>query len=127
MLTESADVRQLKGEPRRRWFQSDTEDLIVWYAPDGSILGFQLCYDRKGAERALTWMEGKGYSHLKVDDGESVGLAHKRTPILVPDGAFDATALLNRFLTSSKALPDDVIAFVSARLRDYPRHERPGR
>jgi len=47
MLTESANVRQFKGEPRRRWFQSQTEDLIVWYADDGSILGFQLCYDRK--------------------------------------------------------------------------------
>jgi len=69
-------------------------------------------------------MEGKGYSHLKVDDGENVGLAHKRTPILRPDGVFDATALLQRFVASSATLPPDVIAFVSAKLRDYPSHAK---
>ena len=88
MLTELTHVSQRQGEPKRRWFQSPDEDLIVWYAQDGSILGFQLCYDIRRGERALTWLSGRGYSHERVDDGEVVGLGHKRTPVLVPDGAF---------------------------------------
>lgn len=124
VLTEFFNVRQIAGDPRRRWFQSANEDLIVWYASDGSILGFQLCYDRPGTERALTWFKGEGYSHRKVDDGENVGLSHKRTPILVADGIFDSSTILTRFLADSKLLPAGVVAFVSAKLHEYPGHDK---
>jgi len=30
MLEESEYVRQVKGEPKRRWFSDDYFDLIVW-------------------------------------------------------------------------------------------------
>ena len=120
-LTELADVQQHPGRPRRRWFRSSTEDLIVWYADDGSIFGFQLCYDRARTERALTWRKGKGYSHDRVDDGESVGLAHKQTPILVSDGVFNAEAVLERFLAASNAIPRDIVDFVTAKLKEYSR------
>ena len=118
-LTELADVQQHPGRPRRRWFRSSNEDLIVWYADNGSIVGFQLCYDRKHTERALTWKKDRGYSHDRVDDGEAVGLAHKRTPILVADGEFDASVVLERFLEAARAVPRDIVDFVSARLREY--------
>lgn len=42
MLREKEYVRQIKGEPRRRWFYDDFFDLIVWYGTDDSIIGFQL-------------------------------------------------------------------------------------
>ena len=42
------------GEPERRWFHGDQLDLIVWLTEEGEIMGFQLCYDRRGKERALT-------------------------------------------------------------------------
>lgn len=63
MLKETPSVRQILGEPRRRWFGDEDFDLIIWYASDDSILGFQLCYDRDARYRALSWLKGKGYKH----------------------------------------------------------------
>jgi hypothetical protein len=119
VLTEFANVTQRRGEPRRRWFRSPDEDLIVWYDGDGSLWGFQLCYDRNNRERALTWTKDKGYSHLKVDDGEVEPLTAKRTPILVPDGVFDSKSALERFLAISKSVPEDVVRLVVEKLEGY--------
>jgi hypothetical protein len=120
MLTEIRDVRQHPGEPRRRWFRSNSEDLIVWYASDDSLVGFQLCYNRHRGERALTWMKDKGYSHLKVDDGETEPLTMKRAPILEPDGMFEPVTALDRFNSAATSLPEEIRQFVVGKIRDYP-------
>jgi hypothetical protein len=119
MLTEYSGVRQIPGHRPRRWFHSEDEDLIVWYANDGSIFGFQLCYDKQKSERALTWLPQSGFSHSRVDDGEGPALTYKRTPVLVADGVLDASAVSSRFLRISKALPRDVFEFVAGKLREY--------
>ena len=124
MLTEYKKVSQYDGERHRRWFQSPDEDLIVWYEADGSIYGFQLCYDRQKAEKALTWTRSEGYSHLKVDDGETTPMEFKRTPILVADGAFDGKAVLQKFRLSGKALPKDILEFVGEKISTYPQGHR---
>src|SRR5437879_5394940 len=80
MLTEYSDVKRIPGQRARRWFHSDDEDLIVWYADDGSIFGFQLYYDKQKSERALTWLPQSAFSHDRVDDGEGPALVYKRTP-----------------------------------------------
>ncbi len=41
MLTESQHVRQIKHDPKRRWFSDDYFDLIVWIGKRGEIIGFQ--------------------------------------------------------------------------------------
>lgn len=120
MLEELAGISPDADGRRRRWFQSSDLDLIVWYAEDGSIGGFQLCYDRRRAEHALTWIRGEGYSHLKVDDGETEPLVFKRAPILVADGRLDAGAVYARFRTQAAKLPPEVAALVEERLRAYP-------
>ena len=119
MFSEFANVTQRPGEPRRRWFQSPEEDLIVWYEGDGSLWGFQLCYDRKNMERALTWTKEKGYSHLRVDDGEIEPLTAKRTAILIPDGVFDAESILEHFLSESEGLPDEIVELVAEKITEY--------
>jgi len=121
VLKEFRNVLQRPGEHQRRWFQSADEELIVWYEQDGSIHGFQLCYDRVREERALTWINGKGYSHLKVDDGEIEPLIAKRTPILVTNGLFDSEAVLERFNSVAAALPLEIRALVSEKIRQYSR------
>ena len=118
-LTERTGVPQLPREPRRRWFQSSEEDLIVWYAADGTFYGFQFCYDRGTSERVLTWRQDQGYAHAKVDDGEAVGLAHKRTPMLVPDGLISRAELLRRFVPIASNLPSDIAHFVQDKLEAY--------
>jgi len=55
MLTEIRNARQVEGEGFRRWFTDDYFDLIVWYGDQNAMIGFQLCYDKQGKERALTW------------------------------------------------------------------------
>ncbi len=120
VLTELRNVRQRPEGLRRRWFHSKDEDLIVWYSRTGAIAGFQLCYDCNFRERALTWKAGKGFTHERVDDGEGDGLAHKRTPILVPDGALDTHALRARFDAIARRLPREVATFVHEKLRGLP-------
>jgi len=119
MFTEHSGIRQVKGQRARRWFHSGDQDLIVWYDPDGSIYGFQLCYDIGRLERALTWTPDEGFSHNRVDDGEEGGLTYKRSPVLVQDGALDIVAVSKRFLDTAEKLPADVRGFVTARLQDY--------
>jgi hypothetical protein len=123
VLTEIRDVRQHAGEPRRRWFRSDAEDLVVWFAGDDSLLGFQLCYDRGRRERAFTWTKGGGYSHLKVDDGETEPLTMKRAPILEPDGVFDPDSVLRVFTSAAVSLPEDIARFVADKIREYPAQQ----
>lgn len=119
MLTEHSGIRQVKGQRARRWFNSGDQDLIVWYDPDGSIYGFQLCYDVGRKERALTWTPDEGFSHNLVDDGEEAPLTYKRTAVLVRDGSLDIVAVSKRFLETAAKLPGDVQEFVAGKLQDY--------
>jgi hypothetical protein len=118
MLFEIRNPRQIEGEGRRRWFADNFFDLIVWYDPRGSLEGFQLCYDKGRNERALTWRAGQGYTHERVDDGESGPLVNM-TPILVPDGVFTHDAIARRFREESAEIDPEVAGFVYERLRGY--------
>ena len=119
MLTEIRNVRQVQGEGARRWFTDEYFDLIVWYGDNESMVGFQLCYDKGRAERALTWEPATGLIHSAVDDGEfGIGLRHKATPVLAPDGALDLPRLAGRFRAASPDVPARIVEFVAARLRE---------
>jgi hypothetical protein len=120
MLKEIKDARQVEGEPSRRWFADNTLDLIVWHSAANMIIGFQLCYQKGTDEHALTWLSGKGYSHNRVDDGETMPCAHKMTPILVVDGTFDRDRISQHFETESREIDPDVIQFVTKKLLEYP-------
>jgi predicted acyl esterase len=122
MLQELRNVRQIPGEPRRRWFFSHELDLIVWLDAQDGLAGFQLCYDKYRRERAFTWREGRGFCHLAVDDGESSGVA-KEVPLLEPDGSFEPGAVLAQFLAQAAAVPEEVVSFIAAKLREYRQPE----
>jgi hypothetical protein len=111
MLTEIRNARQVKGEGLRRWFTDDYFDLIVWYDGAETPTGFQLCYDKKGRERALTWTRAHGFQHDRVDAGETPGHA-KMSPIIVADGVFDRDPVLERFLASSAGIEPEIVRFV---------------
>lgn len=115
MLKELNNVRQVGGEPRRRWFGSDTMDLIVWYDPADTPVGFQFCYDKGNAEKALTWRRESGFSHTGVDDGEGGSrLNYKATPILVSNGRFDRRRVLQLLQSDGAEVPPEVREFVSS-------------
>ncbi|HKA42163.1 MAG TPA: hypothetical protein VKF40_09265 [Burkholderiales bacterium] len=128
VLYEITKTRQVAGEPRRRWFFSHEQDLLVWVGEDGTPVAFQLAYDKYRKERALRWKPEQGFSHYIVDD--SRGTVGPRTPVLLEGGAFPAAAVLGRFIELSAGIPPDIAVFVAARLREHPLfrpwYQKPG-
>lgn len=114
MLREILNTKQIRGEPRRRWFASDSFDLIVWLGEIEELIGFQLCYGKSKSERAVTWqIEGDKLTHMMVDDGEAGGGGnYKSTPILTPGGEWNPEQLLRDFVKVADMLPPEVIALV---------------
>ncbi len=119
MLKEARHVTQVKGEPRRRWFEDEYFDLIVWFEPGDEISGFQLCYDREKNPRALTWTKKHGYKHAGIDNGENAWGAPKNSPVLVEDGLFDAPSIGKKLEKSAGELPEELGAFVIEKVRSF--------
>jgi hypothetical protein len=124
VLAEYESVRQIRGEGHRRWFTDEYFDLIVWSDRPGSdrshITGFQLCYDRNGYERALTWTRDRGFSHERIDSGENSPGSPKSTPILVADGNFHGASVRNRFRAASSGIDRNIADLVLEKLTEYP-------
>jgi len=121
LLREIPKPRQIPDDPRRRWFTAPGLDLIVWFDESNQPLGFQLCYEKKHKEFALTWKAGKGYDHSAVDSGEQLPIRN-RTPVLVADGTFDADYVSRLFEAASVEVPSPLRSLVSEALRVYPRN-----
>lgn len=120
MLREIKDVRQIKGEPRRRWFSDEHFDLVIW-GEDADIVGFQLCYDKSHSERAVTWKLESSFGHNAVDSGENRAGRYKGTPILVADGSFDVQRVAASFLGHSGDVDARSSDFIYLKLLEYPQ------
>ncbi len=120
MLSELKETRQIEEEGFRRWFRDQDFDLILWYeSPEAKEPeGFQLCYDKQGEERCLTWRKSQGYQHHAVDDGEAP-YSNKMTPILVQDGIFDTKRVKADFLSSAAEVDPSIVDFVTEKLDSY--------
>ena len=119
MFRETPNVRQIKGDPKRRWFTDDDLELIVWFGKENRIIGFQLCYEIERQPKALTSQETDSFFHNGIDDGEQWPGGHKSTPILVPDGIFDKENAGKRFARSSQSLPAEIAEFVTRKIAEY--------
>ena len=121
MLADIGGVRQQDPQLRRRWFRDDYFDIFTWQKndeADGTIVGFQLCYDLPNYERVLSWRVSQGYSHQRVDGGE-VSPFKNMTPILVSDGLMPFTDVLTEFDQRAVTLEPALRAFLRERLLDY--------
>lgn len=117
VLEEFKQVKQEIGGRRRRWFEDDAMELIVWYRADGACEGFQLCYPGPDQqELALTWWEARGYSHARVDAGDSRP-DKNLTPVLIPAGAVPWAVLETQFASRSAGLEPALRDFVLTRLK----------
>ncbi len=119
MLSEIRKVRQISGDPKRRWFNDEKMDLVLWLDDAGEFSGFQLSYNKPYAEKAVTWSCLRGFSHQGIDNGESRPGKYKGTPILVPDGTLDSWSLCGEFRSRAKNLDGVIVDFVSRRLVEY--------
>ena len=64
--------------------------------------------------------------HMGIDDGEGRSLRYKATPILIPDGQFDASTVCEKFVLESAELPRDIVDLVVDKLRLHPHHGSTG-
>ena len=115
VFAEYHKTRQEGGPGRRRWFEDEGFDLVVWHGPGGQLAGFQLLYQAEDEERALTWREGKGFEHSRVDDGMASPLKNL-SPILLPDGEVPWERLRREFAARAAGLEAPLREFVLARL-----------
>ncbi len=120
MLREISNTRQIKGEPRRRWFSDEYFDLIVWLDKNGETVGFQLCYDVSNDQRALTWTKESGYTHNRVDDGEDSPGNYKASPVLVADGLFPYKEIAEAFKRGSRQINKIISNLVYEKILNYP-------
>ena len=121
-MLQELQVTQPRGEPSRRWFRDERFDLIVWFEGD-QILGFQLCYDRAGRERAVTWLPTSGYSHDRIDSGgDRPGLHPARILLPEPLNSFPH-AELTLLEGAAAGLEPALREFVLSKLRAYRQSE----
>jgi hypothetical protein len=116
-MLRNSPIRNVEGDFARRWISDDFFDLIVWYAGDGTMYGFQLCYDKSGDERAITWTRERKLTHSCVDPGDEKPTAN-RTPMLRPGGTFDRKRVLAEFLERSSELDPAIREFVLTKLNE---------
>jgi hypothetical protein len=119
MMIETKSVRQISGEPQRRWFWSNYFDLIVWFNSESDIIGFQLCYDKNRYQRVLTWKRESGYSHDRIDDGEGSPGKYKGTPILAADGIFEEGKIAVLFKEESQNIDKQIADFIHEKILEY--------
>lgn len=110
MLKEIPSVRQIPGEPHRRWFHDEGMDLFIWQQGE-TIVSLQLSYDKPHRERTLIWHCDRGYRHSRTDEGLRPG-RHPGTPLLVADGAFDMERVAAEFDERAAEMDRSVKAFV---------------
>ena len=110
---------------RSRWFASPDLDLIVWFDEADEPIAFQLCYDKRRAERALTWRPDVGFVHAAVDTGERRDrLTYKATPILVEGGQVDLGRVTDLLSAASRRVPPAIAEFVTSKLQQHPDYRR---
>ncbi len=116
MFREFSKVTQESNPGRRRWFEDQGLDLIVWYDVGGAIHGFQICY-LAGADgpRALTWRRGQGFLHDVVDEGDERP-DKNLTPILIPDGRVPWKRITAEFERRAATLEPDLRSLILERL-----------
>lgn len=117
-------VRQHQGELKRRCFSDDFFDIYVWVDNHSTISKFQLCYNKKRNEHALTWTKENGFQHYSIDDGEA-SPTKNQTPIFASDGLFPANEVFEKFVVNSEGIDQKVRSFLIEKLSSYECPTRP--
>lgn len=125
MLQEISDITQYDPGKLRRWFHDDYFDLYTWENNNAELLGFQLCYAKRGRERALRWSLDNGYAHDGVDTPEEKP-GRAMSAIFVADGVFDSTAMAACFQEAANELPENVRNFVLDKILAYQQAKKQG-
>jgi hypothetical protein len=117
MLREIRHVRQDLPGITRRWFQDEYFDLWTWQESEGGTLtAFQLCYDKRDDERALSWRRDHGFDHLRVQTGRG----RESTAFLQGEGGVFPALLVSRKLkAAAQGLPTAMRRFIFHKVKAY--------
>jgi hypothetical protein len=115
MLKQNS-IRDIPGDRPRLWMLDDCLDVIVWFEPDGSIYGFQLCYDKTENEKSITWNHNGHFSYHHIDSGESDPGDYKKTPVLLVGADFDHRYARDQFLIRSFHIHSRLVDFICEKL-----------
>jgi hypothetical protein len=117
MLKEAKSVRQIPGEPFRRWYTDNETNLIVWL-DQYRIVGFQLIVPNGNDQAVFTWHEGREVTVTSLDDGEG-NMGHlKMTPILSKAHAVDRLAAFRHFKAVSAELPSGLSHLIEQKITE---------
>jgi hypothetical protein len=111
-------AKQVPGDYPRRWFADDYFDLFVWFENNGAeIYGFQLCYDKCGHEKAITWKRDGTLRHEGIDTGEDE-VWNNQSPILVAARQSQTKHLRPHFESRAQDLPVDIRDLVRSKIEE---------
>ena len=108
-------MKQENISGRRRWFEDDGMELIIWYSGQDIVEGFQILYGKTTDEHALTWKSEDGFVHSQVDQGDD--LFSKKSPILIHRGAIPWTRVVEEFSARSSGIEESLREFVLSKLK----------
>ncbi|MDH5180944.1 MAG: hypothetical protein OEZ39_15645 [Gammaproteobacteria bacterium] len=113
---ECTAVQQFPDEPKKRWFFDHYFDLFIWESESSEIVAFQLCFEKKGVEKALSWSTDAGFKHLQVHNAGIKYGSHKMSPVMYSTEWFQLTPVKYTFLESSAEIDRQVKNFVIEKL-----------
>ncbi|MEO7726704.1 MAG: hypothetical protein ABIS45_05580 [Burkholderiales bacterium] len=117
MMREILGVAQAESDSHRRWFHDEYFDLFVWQDDASAITSFQLCYGIDSSEQALEWRLAGGFFHDGMKPGApDTGKTEARR---TPNAARATDAMTSRFVFAARALPEDIRAAVTSKIREY--------
>ena len=123
MLKELKATRQIPGEPFRRWYTDNDNDLVVWLEQH-RITGFQLLVPGSCGRTVVTWHEGERPTVAGLDDGEGRPGRAKMTPILIHQDTIDVGNVLQQFKGISEELPSGLAKLVEDELAELSSAKR---
>jgi len=124
MLREIPHVRQDTPGIVRRWFQDAYFDLWTWEeAEGGALTAFQLCYDKRRDERALSWRRDHGFDHLRVQTGRG-GDVDSAALLQGEGGVFPAIIVSRKLKAAAAPLPDLMRRFIFHKVKAYVKGVR---
>lgn len=111
---------QTEKNQHRLWFSDQSHDLFIWAGSDDCPHAFQFCYNKLQNEHALHWHQLHGYSHFRIDSGESYEDKYKMSPILLADGDVEPVNIAAEFKIISQKVEPKLADFVYQKLLEYP-------
>ena len=107
---------QQQTDNNRLWFSDDNHDLFVWLDDRNNPVAFQFSYDKHRDEHCIYWHQQRGFRHDRIDSGDNLQAGYKMTPILVPDGHFDAPRLVKLFQSICMEMDPRLARFIQQTL-----------